>query len=224
MLACVSWTFAWTPRAPLACGAVRTRAPPVVLDADRCYYGRVDEDGNVLRGASEVDTGPSLSPSPSLSPDEVVREQFRGLARGVAQNREGVTGLVDAYQFVAPNIIDQYSLNLDKYRSIMEGSRFEGLIGSSSMEILGTETLTDDKAVVSLRVLPKPIPGCVRMSGVADQSGITWWSHYSWHLLRQGDNDGPLAGCWTVEQMFPAPGPIDTESEDATPLVAQAKD
>ena len=235
MLALVTSISAWTPRAPLTrapgsanldsvSGArgVRARAPRVVLDADRCYYGRVDEDGAVLRGSADVDTGPSVSPSPSLSPAEVVTAQFKGLARGIAQNRDGVTGLDDAFQFLAPSIVEQYSLDLAKYRSIMEGIRFEGLIGSSDMEVLGTEMITDDKAVVSLRVLPKPIAGCVRMSGVADQSGITWWTQYSWHLLRQ--DIGPLAGCWTVEQMFPAPSTIDTEAEDATPLVAQASD
>ena len=36
------------------------RASPAVrcvaarCDADRCYYGRVDEDGNVLKGVAEV--------------------------------------------------------------------------------------------------------------------------------------------------------------------------
>ena len=37
--------------------------------------------------------------------------------------------------------------------------------------MLKTESTTDDKAVVNLRVMPKPVTGCVRMSGVADQSG-----------------------------------------------------
>ena len=56
----------------------------------------------------------------------------------------------------------------------------------------------------------------------AGMSEITWWTHYSWHLLRQ--DSGPLAGCWTVEQMFPAAPPIETVSQDATPLVTQAND
>ena len=35
------------------------------------------------------------------------------------------------------------------------------------------EATTEDKVVVNLRVMPKPVTGCVRMAGVADQSGIT---------------------------------------------------
>ena len=36
------------------------------------------------------------------------------------------------------------------------------------MQVLKTESTTDDKAVVNLRVMPKPVTGCVRMSGVAE--------------------------------------------------------
>ena len=45
--------------------------------------------------------------------------------------------------------------------------------------------------VVNLRVMPKPVTGCVRMSGVADQSGITWWTHYNFHLSRQQESPTP---------------------------------
>ena len=82
------------------------------------------------------------------------------------------------------------------------------------MQVLGTESIASDRAVVSLRVLPKPVTGCVRMSGVADQTGITWWTHYTFHCERQAD--GPLKDCWMVSQMFPAPPPVDVDASDGT--------
>ena len=36
-----------------------------------------------------------------------------------------------------------------------------------------TRTPIPNQVVVNLRVMPKPVTGCVRMAGVADQSGIT---------------------------------------------------
>ena len=39
---------------------------------------------------------------------------------------------------------------------------------------MGTSQPSEDVAVLTLRVLLKPIPGCVRTSGVAEQGGITW--------------------------------------------------
>ena len=188
-------------------------------DADRCYYGRVDEDGNVLRGAVKVEAQPSVKPSLSLSPEEVVQAQFRALARGTVQNRDGVSGLDDAFQFVSPAIVEQYKLDKQKYLSILSGPSFDGLLGCGEMQVIGSEYPVDDRVVVSLRVLPKPVTGCVRMSGVADQSGITWWTHYNFHLARQAD--GPLKDCWMVDQMFPAPPPVDVDASDSTPQIKQ---
>ena len=54
-----------------------------------------------------------------------------------------------------------------------------------------TPTPTPNQVVVNLRVMPKPVTGCVRMSGVADQSGITWWTHYNFHLSRQQESPTP---------------------------------
>ena len=51
------------------------------------------------------------------------------------------------------------------------------------------------------------------------QSGITWWAHYNFHLSRQ--QSGPLKDCWMVEQMFGAPPPVDVDSRDGTPQIAQ---
>jgi len=219
MLALTLTLLGYTLRAPIgpACAA---RCAAARCDADRCYYGRVDADGNVLKGVAEVDIGPSVRPSLSLSPSEVVEAQFKALSRGrVGQNREGVAGIDSALEFVAPNIVEQYGIDQAKYLQILAGPAYDGLLGCGEMQVLKTESTTDDKAVVNLRVMPKPVTGCVRMSGVADQSGITWWTHYNFHLTRQ--QDGAFKDCWMVEQMFPAPPPVDVDSRDGTPQIAQ---
>ena len=46
-------------------------------------------------------------------------------------------------------------------------------------KVLDTSQPSEDVAVLTLRVLLKPIPGCVRTSGVAEQGGITWPA-FSW--------------------------------------------
>ena len=60
-------------------------------------------------------------------------------------------------------------------------------------------TFSDDEAAVRLRVLPRPIPGCVKLSGMADQDGITWPAFYSWQMRRQAG--GEFDGCWMLYQM-----------------------
>ena len=116
MLALTLTLLGYTLRAPIgpACAA---RCAAARCDADRCYYGRVDADGNVLKGVAEVDIGPSVRPSLSLSPSEVVEAQFKALSRGrVGQNREGVAGIDSALEFVAPNIVEQHGTVLKAWR------------------------------------------------------------------------------------------------------------
>lgn len=174
----------------------------------------------MLKGVAEVDLSPTVRPSVSLSPSEVVSAQFKALSRGrVGQDRDGVAGIDAALGFVAPNIVEQYGIDQEKYLQILAGPAFDGLLGCGEMQVLKEEATTEDKVVVNLRVMPKPVTGCVRMSGVADQSGITWWTHYNFHLSRQ--QDGALKDCWMVEQMFPAPPPVDVDSRDGTPQIAQ---
>ena len=202
--------------------AIRQRAAPVRCDADRCYYGRVDEDGQVLKGSGVVvEEGPAVKPNSGLSPEEVVDAQFKGLSRGPVQNREGVSGVEDALEFVSPGIKEQYSLDLPKYKRILQGAAFDGLIGCAEWNVLSTSEPSEDKCVVTLRVLPKPVAGCVRTSGVADQSGITWPTNYEWTLVRQSAE--PYAGCWMVEQMAPARIPIDVDSRGAALELEQAE-
>merc|ERR1712194_344918 len=112
---------------------------------------------------------------------------------------------------------EKYQLDKKKYLSILSGPSFDGLLGCGEVQVLGTEYTAADRAVVSLRVLPKPVTGCVRMSGVADQSGITWWTHYNFHCVRQADN--PYKDCWMVDQMFPAPPPVDVAATGGTPQI-----
>jgi len=196
-------------RAPHPLAPSRARTRPIRLDEDRCYYGAIDSDGNVLDDDIKADAAPAVVPDPSLSPSEVVDAQFKALSRGGP-------GLAEAFAFVSPKIIEQYSIDLQRYREILNGYAFEGLIGCSSWTVLNSLSPTDDRAVLSLRVLPRPIPGCVKTSGVADQGGITWPSHYVWTLCRETDE--PFSGCWMVEQMAPkrAP-PIDVDANESVP-------
>merc|ERR1712048_875802 len=61
---------------------------------------------------------------------------------------------------------------------------------------------SEDTAIVGVRILPKPITGCVRRSGVAGQGGLTWPAFYRWQLGRRPAGS-ELAGCWMLEQMIP---------------------
>ena len=63
---------------------------------------------------SQVELGPTVRPSVSLSPSQVVTEQFKALSRGrVGQDRDGVSGIDAALAFVAPNIVEQRGTELN---------------------------------------------------------------------------------------------------------------
>ena len=53
MLLLSTLTSGYTLRAAIR-PASAERCVAARCDADRCYYGRVDEDGNVLKGVAEV--------------------------------------------------------------------------------------------------------------------------------------------------------------------------
>ena len=53
MLLLASLTSGYTLRAAVR-PAAAARSAAARCDADRCYYGRVDADGNVLKGVAEV--------------------------------------------------------------------------------------------------------------------------------------------------------------------------
>ena len=149
MLLLSTLTSGYTLRAAIR-PASAERCVAARCDADRCYYGRVDEDGNVLKGVAEVsqrqpdrhlarprrqpsphrpctplrttpctmpsqvELGPTVRPSVSLSPSQVVAEQFKALSRGrVGQDRDGVSGIDAALAFVAPNIVEQRGTGLN---------------------------------------------------------------------------------------------------------------
>ena len=151
------------------------------------------------RGASRTDDR-------FLITQDVVGEQFRAL------EREDVN---HAYKFVHESIKEQYSLDVDRYEQIFKGAAYDGLLGCASWKVtaLSPSPIDDDRAVASMTVLPKPVPGCVRVAGVAGQQGITWPTFYKWELRKQAD------GCWMIENMTPEPPPIDTVATDATPLL-----
>ena len=141
-----------------------------------------------------------------LITQDVVGEQFRAL------EREDVN---HAYKFVHESIKEQYSLDVDRYEQIFKGAAYDGLLGCASWKVtaLSPSPIDDDRTVASMTVLPKPVPGCVRVAGVAGQQGITWPTFYKWELRKQKD------GCWMIENMTPEPPPIDTVATDATPLL-----
>ena len=191
------------------------RSAIVRCDEDRCYYGAIDADGNVLREDVDVQRSEILKPTPSLTPLEMIDAQFEALRRG-----EGA--IEDAFAFVSPKVVEQYGVDIERFTQILGGYQFEGLLGCASWKVLDTSEPTEDKLLVTLQVLPKPIPGCVKASGVAGQGGITWPTRYVWHLARQ--TEGPFAGCWMLEQMAPAPPPIDvTSTEGGAPQIAQVR-
>jgi hypothetical protein len=65
---------------------------------------------------SQVDLSPTVRPSVSLSPSEVVSAQFKALSRGrVGQDRDGVAGIDAALGFVAPNIVEQRGTELNQH-------------------------------------------------------------------------------------------------------------
>jgi hypothetical protein len=186
----------------------KLRVPPM-KDEDRCFYGEVGADGSIVSDVVQprADTLPARPPSPEMSPLDVVGEQFRAL------QREDVS---HAYRFVHENVVEQYSLDVDRYEQIFKGAAYDGLLGCASWKVtaLTPSPIDDDRTVASMTVLSKPVPGCVRVAGVADQQGITWPAFYKWELRKQTD------GCWMIENMMPEPPPIDTVATDATPLLA----
>jgi hypothetical protein len=157
-------------------------------------------------------------PHPSLSPLEVVDAQFEALAMG------SYAGVEDAYQFLSPQMVAQHGVDLKKFKAVLQSAAFEGLIGVAEWKVLGTSEPSDDVASISLRVLPKPVPGCVRTSGVAAQGGITWPTHYKWILSRQPADAAEHAGCWMLDNMMPDAPPIDVRSREGAEQVAQARE
>lgn len=209
------WAVARVPPHATLSHTTLTRARAPRCDSDRCYYGRVDANGEVLeqQGAQQDFSAVKIKPNPSLSALEVVDAQFQQLSLGT------FSGVEAAHEFVSPAVVEKYSMDAARFRSILESAAFDGLIGCASWKVVGTRSPTEDLAIVSLVVLPKPIAGCVRTSGIAEQGGISWPTNYAWHLARQ-TGEGPLAGCWMLEQMAPEAPPIDVDSADGTPRLA----
>jgi hypothetical protein len=163
---------------------------------DRCYYGDVDADGTLIR-KEKKQRGPALKPNRDLLPQQVVAEQFEAFSSGTS------TDLEDAFAFVSPKIKERNGVNMKMFRAILSGTGMEGIIGCTEWEVMGEPQFTsEDTALVGVRIIPKPIPGCVRVSGVADQGGITWPAFYKWQLGLQ-PTGAELAGCWMLEQMIP---------------------
>jgi len=89
--------------------------------------------------------------------------------------------------------------------------------------VLAATEPSDDVTVVSLRVLPKPVAGCVRTSGVAGQQGITWPAQYKWVLGRVPSDAAEHAGCWMLDNMIPEAPPIDVRVSEGVAKVSQAR-
>ena len=191
-------------------------------DADRCYYGDVDENGDLVKVEKKKQRGPALKPSPELSALEVAEEQLQLLSAGSYSDIE------DAFAFVSPKIIELNKMDAAKFREVLESPVFDGLIGCNSWNVtmasddVSYEVASEEGYVAfELRVLPKPFAGCMRFSGLADQGGITWPSFYKWELRRQDAE--PHAGCWMLEQMSPvAPEQAQQQQISASPLASSA--
>ena len=198
---------AWSPPS----GGLRAHTPLartacIRCDEDRCYYGQLDADGKVIAGPRvKVERGTPLKPSPSLTPEQVIDAQFKGFSM------DERIGIEDAFAFVAPSIIRMHDMTVDKYEQILRGNMFDGILGCAEWKVLRTRSVVDGKMVLTVRILPKPIPGCVKTSGLASQDGITWPTYYAWHLAKQ--NEEPYKGCWMLEQMAMEQVPIDVDAE-----------
>lgn len=171
-----------------------------IMDSDRCYYGDLDADGNVLSGRKERKERQILEPSPSNTPRQVIDAQFLALSRDYDSR-----SMEDAFAHVSPKIVNQHNLDAAKFKAILSGPKMDGIIGCDSWEVLSESSPSDDKMIMSLKIIPKPIPGCVKTSGLAGQGGITWPMFYDWELGKV--TEGPLEGCWMLEQMIPKASP-----------------
>jgi hypothetical protein len=177
-----------------AIAAVVHSAPEDMDSDDRCYYGDVDANGMLMR-KEKKQRRVALEPSPDLLPQQVVAEQFEAFSSGTSRDLE------EAFAFVSPKIKEQHGVNVTIFRKILSGTGMDGIIGCAEYQVMGEPQFTsEDTAIVGVRILPKPLEGCVRVSGVADQSGITWPAFYKWQLGRQPAGS-KLAGCWMLEQM-----------------------
>ena len=207
LAACIVVVDAWSA-APQRGLHLRRVAP--LRDADRCYYGDIDEDGVVVvdRAKKSGWRIEKRGPSPALSALEAVEQQFVALS---SQDLE------HAHSFLSPEVVEQYSMDQERFKSVLKGAQFDGLIGMSSWKVTAMNPgVDDDQMVADMTVLPKPVPGCVKISGLAGQQGITWPTFFKWKLKRQ--SSGPLSGCWTLDEMVPQPPPIDVPKD--TPLLA----
>lgn len=197
-----------------------TRAQPaltrarVCLDEDRCYYGKLDANGQ-LKEVEVLDRVEPPPPSPSLSIADVVNAQFQQLSYG---DKEGVRA---AHAFLAPRIVETVGIDAERFEAVLGEPAFDGIIGCAEWEILDTNQVSDDAATVRMRILPRPVPGCVKLSGLADQDGITWPAFYNWQMRREVE--GPLTGCWMLDQFQQARPPINVQSNEGTKSVAAGK-
>lgn len=143
----------------------------------------------------------ALKPSPSLTPLEVVEEQFQALSSGSFSDIE------DAFAFVSPKIIEVNKMDATKFQQILESATFDGIIGCPSWNVTATETFDDDHMAVTLKILPAPMPiGCqcfrCTVSGLSDIADMP--CYFKWELRRRTTE--PYLGCWMLEQMSPALG------------------
>ena len=108
MLAILSLSAGWTlqphintiARGPRAIRCDRDR---VRCDADRCYYGAVDADGNVIGAQRKLTERSNVSPSPTLSAEQMIDAQFEALS---------FADLDAAHKFVSPKVVEQYSMDV----------------------------------------------------------------------------------------------------------------
>jgi hypothetical protein len=139
-------------------------------------------------------------PSPSNSAQEVVDAQFRAFSRDYDSRSIG-----DAFAHLSPDIISKHNLDESKFKQILKGKQMDGILGCAEWEVFEVSSPSDERRDVKVKMLPKPIAGCVKTSGVAGQGGITWPHYYKWEMRKMAE--GPRAGCWMLEQMVPQAPP-----------------
>ena len=161
----------------------------------------VDADGNVVDGPGDVEED-RLRPRPRKPGSMAPRETADAHLYCLSMDYEG---LEDSYGFLTPSI-RAGGTTVESFRELLTGMRFEGLLGCAEWRVVDSEGRGPDVEVVSVRVLPKPVPGCVKTVRVANQGGVAWPAMYSWRLER-------VDGVWYVAEITPERPPIDVDGK-----------
>ena len=150
---------------------------------------------------SQVELGPTVRPSVSLSPSQVVTEQFKALSRGrVGQDRDGVSGIDAALAFVAPNIVEQRGTELN--------TRWLGGDGLWLPDTHGAHTLARP-------MVPQAAPGFAPATQPVSADAAPAAESLSGHTSTR---EAARLGCFGSPNAHPNPNPNPDPNANAGPM------